>query len=420
MNKQKRLLVPKLRFPEFKNNEEWHSEHLGSEKVAKFIKNKVSLDELSLETYISTENLLPDFSGTSISTRLPPSGSFTEYKEADVLISNIRPYLKKVWQADRTGACSNDVIVIRAGKEIKPDFLNHILKNENFITYVMKSAKGVKMPRGDVSSIKAYPVTFPKFDEQQKIADFLYSLDNLIILHSQKLHTLKVYKKSLIQQLFPAEGEIVPKLRFPEFSNTKYWENINLDNIAKFVRGPFGGSLKKDIFVKKGYAVYEQQHAIYGNFQNFRYFISGEKFNELKRFEVKPNDLIMSCSGTMGKFSLVPPKAPIGVINQALLKITANSSINVNFLKEIFELPLNQEKLLSQAAGGAIKNVVGVDQIKKIVIRIPSLKEQQKIADLLSNIDELILNQTNKIEILRDHKKGLIQLLFPILEESNI
>lgn len=171
---------------------------------------------------------------------------------------------------------------------------------------------------------------------------------------------------------------VVPKLRFPEFRDNEGWREKTLNDICHFVRGPFGGALKKDIFVEDGYAVYEQAHAIYGNFDSFRYFITQEKFDELKRFEVKADDLIMSCSGTMGKFSRIPKNPEKGVINQALLKLTVRKGYSTSFIKNALELPLNQSKLLSQSAGGAVKNVVGVSLIKQITIAVPKADEQKK------------------------------------------
>jgi type I restriction enzyme, S subunit len=159
---------------------------------------------------------------------------------------------------------------------------------------------------------------------------------------------------------------LIPRLRFPEFREAEGWEVTPLGQLAKLVRGPFGGSLKKEIFVSSGYAVYEQQHAIYSDFRSFRYFITEEKFRELRRFAIAANDIIMSCSGTMGKFAIIPDDAADGVINQALLKLTPNGYCNIRFLKEVLELPSVQEKLLSQSAGGAIKNVVSVEQIKAL------------------------------------------------------
>ena len=206
---------------------------------------------------------------------------------------------------------------------------------------------------------------------------------------------------------------LFPELRFPEFKNNGQWVFENFGNICQFVRGPFGGALKKDFFVKSGFAVYEQYHAIHGDFNSFRYFVNEEKFNELKRFEVKPNDLIMSCSGTMGKFAIIPLGSRKGIINQALLKLTVNKNHDLHFIKYTLEYPANQDKLLSQSAGGAIKNVVGVAELKKIKLLSPRLIEQQKITDCLSSIDNLITAHTQKLDALKAHKKGLMQQLFP-------
>lgn len=139
-------------------------------------------------------------------SKLPPSGSFTAYESGDILIANIRPYLKKVWVANRSGGASNDVIVVRPKNGNA--FLSCILKSEVFINYVMQGAKGVKMPRGDIALMKEYPVAVPNSEEQQKIADCLSSLDKLITTQAQKIEELKSHKKGLMQQLFPVMGEV--------------------------------------------------------------------------------------------------------------------------------------------------------------------------------------------------------------------
>lgn len=194
--------VPKLRFPEFQNSGEWVETTLM--QVADFVNNKTQLENLSINSYISTENLLPDFAGVVLASKLPSSGNFTKYQKGDILVSNIRPYLKKVWFADKDGACSNDVIVIRATSFVSSEFLSSLLRNDAFINFIMKNVEGVKMPRGDKDSIRKYPIVFPKHTkEQQKIADCLSSLDDLISAQTQKIEALEQHKKGLLQNLFP-------------------------------------------------------------------------------------------------------------------------------------------------------------------------------------------------------------------------
>ena len=194
--------LPKLRFKECEKYGMWVKKPL--EIVATFVNEKTEVENLSLDTYISTENLLADYGGVSKSLKLPTSGSFTKYRKGDVLISNIRPYLKKVWFADKYGACSNDVIVIRTNSFVTASFLFCLLGNDAFINYVMKDAEGVKMPRGDKDSIKEYPTSFPKEkSEQQKIASCLSALDEIIKAQSEMIEQLKLHKKGLMQSLFP-------------------------------------------------------------------------------------------------------------------------------------------------------------------------------------------------------------------------
>ena len=214
------------------------------------------------------------------------------------------------------------------------------------------------------------------------------------------------------------EKKIIPALRFPVFANEQEWDVKPLDEVCELVRGPFGGALKKEIFVKDGYAVYEQSHAIYSDFSSFRYKIDDTKFSELRRFAVKAGDIIMSCSGTMGKFAIIPKEYEQGVINQALLKLTTKNGYDNIFIKKSLETESNQNKLLSQSAGGAIKNVVSVAQIRELGVAIPTPKEQKKIAACLSSLDELIEAHTTKLDSLEDHKNGLMQNLFPQKDEK--
>ncbi|MGH1467075.1 MAG: restriction endonuclease subunit S [Cognatishimia sp.] len=161
------------------------------------------------------------------------------------------------------------------------------------------------------------------------------------------------------------------------------WEREHLGALCKFVRGPFGGSLKKSMFVGEGYAVYEQQHAINNQFEYVRYFVNEEKFNEMKRFELNSGDLIMSCSGTMGKVAKVPVGIARGIINQALLKLTISAELNSDYLLFWMNSPDFQQQLSAETTGVAIKNVASVKVLKEISIPLPPLAEQKQIVSVL-------------------------------------
>ena len=154
---------------------------------------------------------------------------------------------------------------------------------------------------------------------------------------------------------------------------------VKLGSVCNFVRGPFGGSLKKENFVQDGYAVYEQQHAIYNQFNDIRYFVTQEKFNQMSRFELRSGDLIMSCSGTMGKVALAPSTIKKGIINQALLKLTPNKENYSTYLLWLMRSRYFQDKITEFSAGAAIKNVASVSVLKEIEIPLPPLPVQKAI-----------------------------------------
>jgi type I restriction enzyme S subunit len=197
--------TPRLRFPEFRNAGPWEVKRLGDREIARFMRERVAGDDIPLGHYVSTVNLSPDFCGLSPEPEKPPAGSAIAYREGDILMSNIRPYLRKVWVADRSGGASNDVLVARPAKSVAKSFLSQLLMSERFISHVMSGAKGVKMPRGDLEQIQDFEVPLPTRPEQQKIADCLIALDDLVRAQGETIEALKAHKRGLMQQLFPRE-----------------------------------------------------------------------------------------------------------------------------------------------------------------------------------------------------------------------
>jgi type I restriction enzyme S subunit len=153
-------------------------------------------------------------------------------------------------------------------------------------------------------------------------------------------------------------------------------------------RGPFGGALKKEIFVEEGYAVYEQQHAIYKGFDSARYFVDERKYQELASFKVGQGDLLISCSGTIGKIAEVPSGFMPGIINQALLKLSLNQKVVHNkYFIYLFESELIQNQLFNLSHGSGLKNFPPMSVIKSIKFPLPPLATQRKIAEILDAAD---------------------------------
>ena len=196
-----------------------------------------------------------------------------------------------------------------------------------------------------------------------------------------------------------------------------YWERKKWGDLCNFVRGPFGGSLKKSVFTEEGYVVYEQKHAIHDHFNELRYFIDEEKFNEMKRFEVRPGDLIMSCSGvTLGRVAVIPEGIKRGIINQALLKLTPNAGVAVHFLKNWLRSKKFQDIIFEHSGGAAIPNVPSAKILKDILIPLPTFKTQIEVVNQI----ELMLTETRKLEAiyqkkiddLEELKKSILQKAF--------
>lgn len=193
------------------------------------------------------------------------------------------------------------------------------------------------------------------------------------------------------------------------------WEIRSLSDLCApqgLVRGPFGGALKKDSFVTSGFKVYEQRNAIYKTCDIGSYFIDRSKFNEMQRFSVAPGDFIISCSGTIGRIFQIPPEAPAGVINQALLKIRIDEAlVSSQFFYQVFEWDQFQERIIDSTQGGAMQNLVGMGEFRKTPFIRPPLPEQRAIAGVLLDVDELIGVLDDLIAKKRDIKLGVMQQL---------
>lgn len=171
--------------------------------ICEYAKGKVEVASLTRRNYISTENMMPNKGGVDIATALPSTTQTQQYMSGDVLVSNIRPYFKKIWHATRNGGCSNDVLVFRAKEGVSPEFLYYVLADDTFFDYATVTSKGTKMPRGDKKSIMEYSVS--KFDlpTQQKIGSVLRALDDKIELNERINKNLEEQAQAIFKASFP-------------------------------------------------------------------------------------------------------------------------------------------------------------------------------------------------------------------------
>jgi type I restriction enzyme, S subunit len=420
VNDPQTRLVPKLRFPEFRGVEGWDCDALGH--VAVFVNEKMPLERVALENYVSTENILADYGGVTRASKLPTTGSVTRYRPNDTLVSNIRPYLKKVWVADKEGGASNDVIVIRAKQRLHPQYFSYLLKNDAFIDYVMTSAKGVKMPRGDVGSMKVYPTLFPSKPEQQKIADCLGSLDELIAAQARKVEALKTHKKGLMQQLFPREGETQPRLRFSEFRDAGNWTPTNFGALGLDVSdGNYSSKYpNQSDFVTEGVPFLRANNLKFGTVSDDDMrFISKEQHSQLTKGHLKLGDILITTRGELGTVALVPDRHIGSNINAQIVRINSRNRLINTFLFQLLDHSREIGLFEVLSTGTALKQLP-IGKLNQLSFLIPQKhEEQQRIADCLISLDSLINEATEELDAIKTHKKGLMQQLFPALDEAS-
>ena len=198
--------------------------------ISSFRKKKISITTLTTKTYISTENMLPNKSGIVNATSLPKGNLTQAFEKGDVLVSNIRPYFKKIWMAKNNGGCSNDILVFAANKNIDNDFLYYVISDDAFFAHAMATSKGTKMPRGDKKSIMQYEVPCYEIQIQQKIASILKSIDEKIEINNRINNNLSEQIKTICTAWFSDYSPFRDVL-------TDDWSKKTLSSIADFVSG---------------------------------------------------------------------------------------------------------------------------------------------------------------------------------------
>lgn len=280
-------------------------------------------------------------------------------------------------------------------------FISHYLNSHTGRARLKLLEIGSTMKHLNVGDLLDFKVPTPELAEQQKIAQALTDADNYISALEKLIEKKKMMKEGLLSELFKKENE---------------WDAYTIEDLVLpnngLVRGPFGGALKKEDFVNEGYKVYEQKNAIYKNIELGSYYINKDKYRKLIRFAVRSDDLILSCSGTIGKIYRIPSSFEKGVINQALLIIRINQSIiDLDYFEHYFNRQDFQTSIIDDTQGGAMKNLVGMPIFKKKIIYCPDMKTQKEISTVLNNLDLDIDSIDKKLDKARKLKQGMMQKL---------
>ncbi len=404
MNKKKEI-VPKLRFPEFGTSEGWKKYKL--RELADRITKKVGdnkLVTLSISAGIGfvsqAEKFSRDISGKQYCNYIYlKKGEFSYNKGNSKTFPQGCIYELKEYDE---AAVPNAFISFRFKENLVPSFYQGYFDSnfhgKQLVRFITSGARSDGLL--NISPTDFFSIVFPspvKKEEQQKIADCLSSIDELIDAESRKLKALEKYKKGLLQKLFPAEGKTMPEWRFPEFQGCGEWNIDKLGNLCKITTG----KLDANAMVANG---------------KYRFYTCAKEFFQIDKYAFNTEALLISGNG-----------ANVGYIHYYKGKFNAYQRTYVldQFYEDIHYIQYYLERNLSRRINtekneGNTPYIV-LKTLTDMDIFFPKdLKEQQKIADCLSEVDTMIEEQSNKVEQLKAHKKGLMQGLFPSLEEADV
>lgn len=368
--------VPELRFPGFEG--EWGSCEFGELATLRKSKHdgKDNLPCVELDSIESESSLL-----VKLYDSLTQQSVKTRFKAGDVLFGKLRPYLKKYIRPDFDGVCSSEIWVLK-GTKAQNNFLFRLIQTDKFNS-VANISSGSKMPRADWHYVSSFPFSYPENVEQQKIADFLSAVDKKIEQLTEKQRLLTEYKKGVMQQIFSQQ------IRFKDDEGNEYpeWKEGLVDDVLNSISSKKYQIATKDILDNGLYPVVDQgQSAIAG------YTDMSDK--------VFPTSEVIVYGDHTTIVKFVDFEFVIGADGTKLLK--AAGSDNLKYL--YYNLLHNNVKAEGYKRHFSI--------LRRVILQIPSLDEQKKIADFLTAIDNKIDQAWSKLEQAKSFKKGLLQKMF--------
>ncbi len=422
MSKNKNILIPKLRFPEFKDCGEWNINAISKiGKTVNGLSGKKGTDFGSGKPYVQYKQVFDksfiDFSECN-KIEISDDENQNQLQLGDILFTTSSETSDEVGFASVITEQPNEPTYLNSFcfilrpydiKSINPNFSRYLFHCPIYRKSVSSIAQGSTRYNLSKGAFLKLQIPIPKPQEQQKIASCLSSLDELIETHRRKLELLKQHKKGLMQNLFPKEGEKVPKLRFKEFENCGEWEEKKLGNLGE-------PKMCKRILKSQTTLINSKGNIPFykiGTFgQEADAFISEELYKKYKLKYSFPNkgDILISASGTIGRL-VIYDGLPAYFQDSNIVWLEHNEENVINSLLYYCYSIIKWQT----SDGGIIKRLYNSD-LKNIEIAFPkNKKEQEKIVSCLSSLDDLITAQTEKIKQLKQHKKGLMQGLFPLI-----
>lgn len=350
-------------------------------EVADLITDKVDVRQIDMLSYITTENMITDRGGVCAAKNTPRVGAVTKYKSGDVLVSNIRPYFKKIWLANKCGGASNDVLVFRAKEAVVCSrYLYYALANDKFFNYVMASAKGAKMPRGDKAQILKYKIDLPDLATQKKISDTLSAFDDKIELNRQMNETLEEMGRALFRHYF---------IDNPEAKN---WPMVKVGDVLQSLESgsrPRGGAIESGIpsigaenVIGLGKYDYSKEK-----------YISISFFEKLKRGVIQSGDVLLYKDGAyVGKKTMFMNGFPHerAAVNEHVFILRTNSKLPS---QQYLYYWLDQDWITQKIVGAGIAKAAQPGINQRDVADLPIVLPPTSVVNEFNDICELLFGE---------------------------
>ncbi len=399
--------IPALRFPEFQNDGEWKMVY--GDELFEPIVNKNHDSDLPILAITQDNGAIPrdDINYNVIVS----DKSIQGYKIVEIgdFIISLRSFQGGIEYSRYKGLCSPAYIILRKRfNEVCDDFYRYYFKSYKYIQDLNRNIEGIR--DGKMISYKQFSgikIPFPRFTEQQKIADCFVSIDKEIDATKRKLEQLKEYKNGLMQRLFPAKGKTTPELRFPDFQNDGEWRTMLLGEITSVVnrRNKSNRSLPIYSINNTDGFVPQSQQFIGMDSEARGYDISAYKIIGKHTFAYNPARINVGSIGYSGELKDI-------LISSLYVCFKTADDVDDNFLMCFFNSYIFNQAVESSVEGG-IRSYLFYENFSRISIAIPSLYEQKRIALCITSIEDMIKNANEQINLLEKHKKGLLQQLFP-------
>lgn len=361
--------------------------------IANYVIDRIEVDKLTLDNYISTENMISNKGGVGKSAKLPRSKTTASYKKGDVLISNIRPYFKKIWFSKNDGGCSNDILVLRAKEGIHPEYLYYVLSNDSFFEYATATSKGTKMPRGDKQAIMKYRVPDISLDIQIKIADMLSTIDELIYENNKINENLEQQCWNYFYELFINNADSI-------------WPKCTLSDIGSVVSGGTPSKSKLEYYTEKGISWITPKDLSV----NKSKFISHGEIDISELGFAKSNAQKLP-AGTV----LFSSRAPIGYIaiaqnvvttNQGFKSIIPNKNIGTAYTYYLLKYLL--PTIEAMGSGSTFKEISG-----SVMKSVPTVMPDDSTLKNFTEFCEPIFRKQEILEIQNNYLTTIRNILLP-------